>query len=42
MPFCYSTDIPEIAVAMVAKDGERVQFFSLFDMTGAVEKWLTR
>lgn len=37
-----SAGIPETAVAMLAKDGERVPFHALFHMTGAVEMWLTR
>ncbi|CAM9120279.1 unnamed protein product [Sphacelaria rigidula] len=37
-----SASVPESAVAMIAKDGERVPFHALFRMTGAVETWLTR
>lgn len=37
-----SAAIPETAVAMLAKDGERVPFHEVFHMTGAVETWLTR
>ncbi|CAM9358663.1 unnamed protein product [Ascophyllum nodosum] len=37
-----SAGIPRTAVAMLAKDGERVPFFALFHVTGAVELWLTR
>ncbi|CAM9099296.1 unnamed protein product [Ectocarpus fasciculatus] len=36
-----SAGIPETAMAMLAKDGERVPFHALFHMTGAVEMWLT-
>lgn len=38
----FSSGVPETAVAMLAKDGERVQFHALFHITGAVETWLTR
>lgn len=41
-PAFLSAGVPETAVAMVAKDGERVPFHLLFHMTGAVETWLTR
>lgn len=37
-----SAGVPETAVAMLAKDGERVPFHALFHMMGAVEMWLTR
>ena len=37
-----SAGVPETAVAILAKDGERVKFHALFHMTGAVEMWLTR
>eukprot|EP00752_Nemacystus_decipiens_P011484 g10196.t1 len=37
-----SAGVPETAVAMLAKDGERVPFHRLFHMAGAVETWLTR
>lgn len=43
MPFFpHSAAVPETAAAMLAKDGERVPFYEEFQMTGAVETWLTR
>lgn len=33
---------PETAVAMIAKDGERVPFHAIFSVSGAVEAWLSR
>ena len=42
LPAFRSAGVPETAVAMLAKDGERVPFHLLFHMTGAVETWLTR
>lgn len=32
--------VPKLAMAMVSKDNERVEFHQIFSMTGAVENWL--
>ena len=33
-------EIANVATAMIAKDGERVPFNAMFQITGAVENWL--